>query len=405
MTPHPATIERPKSVARIASVNAKALLERLQGTDLLRRGCVNIIALDAIQSRLGERWFRRREQVWEHTDRCIEQRLAEGDLSAQISDTEFLICLTRDSGITAQIASTKILEEILTHFLGGCSPADLSIRTVTQVNGDELSCQMLDSEELVRSARSAPDSELGKVKSAAADRGSKQEFAISTMSRRLGVSFTVSDWLSLRHGVRAALCVTAVVRDLNTQMLLDRKAYASLESAALARIDEATAAFLVELFTKVESSAQWSLIAPVSIQTINLAQSRQSYFAILNRCADLCRSRLVLGIQNIEPGTPRGRIAEAVGIAQHHCRAVFAQTGASRPVIESLQGMRLLGVVADAAELGSRTQDLAAGLNDYAALCKPLGCAIAVTQLPSTAMMHVAKAAGFTHATLAGPTA
>ena len=402
MVPAQAVEDRSATVARIVSTNAEAVLERLSGTDLLRRGCVNIIALDAIRDRLGDRWERRREQVWDHAVRCIDQRLGEGDLTAQISDTEFLICLTRDSGVTSQVASTRILEEVLVRFLGACKPSDLVLRTVTAVNGKALSCQTLDSEELVKSARSAPDSALGKVQSAAARRYVEHEVTVTSMGRRLQVSFNTSDWLSLRHGVRAALWVRPEVRDLETKMVLDRKAYAALESTALAKIDEATASFLVDLFNDTESAEQWSIIAPVSLQTISLGRSRQGYIALLDQCLAQCRSRLVLELQNIEPGTPRGRIAEAVGIAQRHCRAVFVRTGPSRSVLESLSGLRLLGVVVDAAELGVGPEELASGLLGYSALSKPLSCAIAVTRLPSAAMIAAAKLAGFTHGTVAG---
>ncbi len=393
------------TVARIVSTKAEAVIERLMGTDLVRRGCVNVIALDAIRDRLEDRWPRRREQVWDHTLRCIEQRLTESDLTAQISDTEFLICLTRDSGVTAQVASTKILEEVLVRFLGKCSPSDLILRTVTQVSGKELACAPLDSVALFKSARSAPDSALGKVRTAVARQNLTREATVASMGRSLKVTFTTSDWLSLRHGVRAALWIMPEVRDLQTNVPLGRRAYAALDSMALAKIDEETASFLVDLFNNTQSAEQWSIIAPVSLQTISLGRSRQGYVSILDQCSVQARSRLVLELQNIEPGTPRGRIAEAVGIAQRHCRAVFVRTGAARSVIESLSGLKLLGVVVDAAELGGTPQELAAGLVGYSQLSRPLSCAIAVTKLPSAAMIEPAKLAGFTHGTVAAATA
>ena len=126
----------PPSQDRIAATDVASILERVAGAELAARGAINIISIEAVRSEVGERWERNRAAVWSYVQKRMAEHLEPGDLFQRIGDTDFLVAMTSEYGPAAQAVTLRILEEVLTHFLGEASPAHLRIRTVTSVTGD-----------------------------------------------------------------------------------------------------------------------------------------------------------------------------------------------------------------------------------------------------------------------------
>ena len=75
------TVHEPGSrVDRVVSSETREALSRLEGADVLRAGGANLIGLDAIRAKLGDRWPAKRARVWEHVDRDLEKRLSPTDM-------------------------------------------------------------------------------------------------------------------------------------------------------------------------------------------------------------------------------------------------------------------------------------------------------------------------------------
>ena len=94
-----APIEAPDETAngervnRIASADARDTLERIQNSALLEAGSVNMVGLDAIRRKLGDRWPAKRMRVWEHVEREFERRLSPADLTIRVDDINYVVAL------------------------------------------------------------------------------------------------------------------------------------------------------------------------------------------------------------------------------------------------------------------------------------------------------------------------
>src|ERR1700744_1966589 len=90
--PPPASTRPPAGGAVTSRITAQAFeLSKFQESGVLEAGLVNLIALDAVVERLGERWQGRREAVYDMVERVLSRRLGEGGAFARGSETDFLV--------------------------------------------------------------------------------------------------------------------------------------------------------------------------------------------------------------------------------------------------------------------------------------------------------------------------
>src|ERR1700761_1327475 len=122
-------------VDRIASAAVQDTLERISSADLLAAGAVNMIGLEAIRRKVGERWPRKAPAVWEHVEREIERTLGPTSVFVRIDDITYLIAMPGEQGFAAQATCLTILQDVLKFFLGEMRWGDVSLRQVTQIQG------------------------------------------------------------------------------------------------------------------------------------------------------------------------------------------------------------------------------------------------------------------------------
>lgn len=123
---------------RITSVDLAAALDQFSDVGLLTEGKINLIALDALIERLGERWATRRAQIHDYVDRFIQRRLGADGYHLRISETDVLICQPELGRFAGQAACLQILREVLTYFIGDATQADNCVHQVTKVSTTEI---------------------------------------------------------------------------------------------------------------------------------------------------------------------------------------------------------------------------------------------------------------------------
>src|SRR5437899_12449738 len=111
-------------VKRLDSAGALAAMERVAETGLIERGTVAILSVEAIRERSGERWRRRRDDVWAYVEKKCAEHLAFQDIRHRISETDFLVAMTTDDAAAVQATVLRILAEVLTFFLGAADLPD-----------------------------------------------------------------------------------------------------------------------------------------------------------------------------------------------------------------------------------------------------------------------------------------
>src|SRR3569832_2526885 len=100
-------------VVRFADAEAGAVLDQLSNSQLVQAGAVNLIGLDAVRLRMGERCPRRREDVWLNLEKVIDRLLSDQAYIRRVSDTDFIVAIAGADGPVAQAMCLKVLTATL----------------------------------------------------------------------------------------------------------------------------------------------------------------------------------------------------------------------------------------------------------------------------------------------------
>lgn len=394
---------------RLSAADVAAVLDRFGGADLLARGSVTVISLAAIRDRAGDRWPRKRSDVWAYVERRLDEHLTFQDLAQRIGETDYLVAMTSEEGLAAQAVALKVLEEVLMHFLGEADPRDLRVTKVADLRGDEVLCTPLDPLAL-RRTRPAPRKEPAVAAATApappvvdpVEEKRRNPYIFKTGSGlSLRIDFAVETLVSLRHGVTAAMRIEPTVTETRTGRTIPARAFARLSDADLATIDQATLDYAALYLPTIEGANAQALIAPVSFRTMAASKGRQALMAAAPN--ELLRARLVLELVDAVDGAPAGRLIEVAGLLRTICRGVFARIQPGPGDISHLRAARLIGVTLDAGDLPGDDSRRAAQMLDFGKQARGLAPAVAVQGLSSAVMFSVAKTAGLTHAALRAP--
>ncbi len=390
---------------RLNAADIAAVLDRFGGQDLLARGAVNILSLAAIRERAGERWPRRRPDVWAYTERKLAEHLTFQDLSQRVGETDYLIAMTSEDGMAAQAITLKVLEEVLLHFLGAAEQGDLRVRAVTGLSGGEVSCAPLDPRAIQKASKAAPAPVAAATEPApdidpAEEKRRNPHMFATGSGLTLRIDFAVEPVISLRHGVPAALRIEPTVTETTSGRVIPTRAFAKLFDADLATIDLATLHYAGLYLPRVDAPAARPLIVPVSFRTMAANKGRQALAAAAGEAQGRMKRGLLIELVDVDRGTPRGRLIEVCGLLRTMCRGVFARAQASRDDMALFREARLAGVTLDAAEFAGDDARLAAAMLDLGRQAKGQTPLIAVQGLSSQVMFAVAETAGLTHASL-----
>lgn len=390
---------------RLNAADIAAVLDRFGGQDLLARGAVNILSLAAIRERAGERWPRRRPDVWAYTERKLAEHLTFQDLSQRVGETDYLIAMTSEDGMAAQAITLKVLEEVLLHFLGAAEQGDLRVRAVTGLSGGEVSCAPLDPRTILKGRKAepvaapAPAAPPPDIDPEEEKRRNPHMFATGS-GLTLRIDFAVEPVISLRHGVPAALRIEPTVTETVSGRVIPTRAFSRLSDGDLATVDLATLHYAGLYLPRVDAPAARPLIVPVSFRTMAANKGRQALVAAAGEAQGRMKRGLLIELVDVDRGTPQGRLIEVCGLLRTLCRGVFARVQSSRDEMALFREARLAGVTLDAAEFAGDDARLAAAMLDLGRLAKGQTPLIAVQGLASQVMFAVAETAGLTHASL-----
>jgi hypothetical protein len=389
------------AVNRLTTVDARVVLERIAGTDLLERGSVTVISVEAIRNRVGTRWARRRDDVWRYVQRKCDEHLSFQDLRHQITETDLLIAMTTEEGVAAQAISLKILEEVLVFFLGSAVAMDLKVHAVTGIEGDALTTTPVDLARIAaaRERTSAPAHRPG-VDPREARRRNPVSF-VTAAGAQMRVDFAIERVISSRHGVTAALRVQPTVRSVSSGSVVPSLAFCRLADQDIAFLDRSTFAYGA-LFMPADGRIGPPLILPASFRTIGGRRGREALIAMNTDHPQQVRQGIMLELVDIDVGTPTARLAEVVGLTSQLCRAVTARIWPRRDALAPVRGAKLHGLTVDVRDLRLKDRHLTAVLRSMALQARGKSRMLVAQGLPGPAWIKHADEMGFTHAATVG---
>lgn len=403
-----AAVDQPPESRRLETVGLDTVLERFASPDMLARGTVNVISVAAIRAKSGDRWSRRAEDVWAYMDRKLDEHLGVGDVRHRLNATDFLVAMPSRDAVTAQVVAMRVLEEVLTHFLGEAKPGDIDIKAVTSVENGALTCATIDPDLLaVMRTQPLPAPPPPPANSfvgidLAEERKRNPVSFVTGSGLSLRIDFSVEPLISLRHNATAGLRIEPVVTDEPTGRIIPARAFARLEDHDVARIDEATIAYGALYLPKAEGRSQPPIMLPQSFRTMAGRKGRGALINQAGAATAIVKTALIVELMDAGAGVPPGRLTEVAGLLTSLCRGVMGRVTPGKEFAAAFRDARLMGVTLDAADLPGPDSRIAGQILEFGKLAKGLAPVTSVHGLASVDFFAIAEVAGLTHAAVRG---
>lgn len=385
------------TVSKITAADAAAVLERLAGSDRVEHGAVFVISVEAIRERSGDRWPKKRDDVWGYLGRKLNEYLSYQDVHHRIGETDVLVAMTTEDGIAAQAVGMKVLEDVLEFFLGSVERMDIRIRTVSRIEGDELTVADVDPAEIAVARDTQGAVPYRQKVSAELERERNPVSFVASNGQRLQVDFALEHIVSLSHKVTAVLRVEPTVTFSATGEVIPTRRFQRLSDADIQAVDRATLNFGA-LFMPQDARSQPPLILPASFRTMGGRKGRQALLSIDGITPQRVRQGMMLEFIDIDRGTPTSRMVEVVSLVSGLTRGVLARLQPSRDALDPVQGARFNGLTLDFADVALPVSKIEDFMRVMAHQMRGKAPALIAQGLPGYSHMDMADAAGFTHA-------
>jgi hypothetical protein len=402
-----ASVSQRLGLDRLASGDAAAALDHLEGSPLIAEGRVAILGLDAVRERLGERWPIKREQVWENVERCIARQLGALVLTARVSEVDYIIAQPQAERYTAHAGCLSVLREILTFFLGEARSTDLRLREVTALGGGSVECHPVDPRTImleaakVQAASTAASPEIVMPQIAAED-ASPDRWSPFTAGdgRGLKVSCRIHPVFELREMRLVGHRLESRVSDVRTGVFLDSAAMRVLSPGDRERVDLATIARGVSRLRATDPGSRKPLLMlPAAFTTLGASRGRMALSQALREAKLDAATRIVCEIHELD-GAPAARLTEAISLVKPFCYAAVGLVRDDRRSIEAAARVGLGGFALDVGGRAEGDQDLLLRLHAYAAMARAQAKVVMALGLSSPRQLALAKLAGLTHASM-----
>jgi hypothetical protein len=328
---------------------ALASIKRIQNSPLLADGRVNVISLDPIADRLGERWEQRREQVYDHLERALGKKLAHTDFYLRVSETVYLVAQPSAGTYAAQALCVRALDEVVAFFLGPGPRQDVQVHKVTDLAANQIVAVAID-----RHAATAGEEDRPFMPSLAEMRAdptllSPARWSPFTASNgiHVRVSCTLEPVFEVKRHTRIGYRLRRRVLDTRTETPLSPQQLSHLTRADLLRIDMATIARgMARLNAAGEDEHQLSLIVPVSFVTLSNVEGRHLIAEAFARLRDVVLKGVICEICDIE-AVPQVALVQAASLIRPHTLFVVGHLeGATPQALGSLKetGLKALSL-------------------------------------------------------------
>lgn len=392
---------------RLASASLRDVLEKVQPA--LAAGSVNVISVDAIRQRSGERWPKKREQVEAFVERAFARLSQPGDLLVALNEAEFVTVQPSASRAIALSVSANILKEALAFFLGKAAREDLHIFQVVSFVDGALGLQpvlgaVLDQAFEGQLAARAPERVQGSVGGRATSISPSENLhpalarrvrLISPPDLDLDLAITPEPIWNVGAKViasfllRPSISLSAV--GMPSRVVRDRELSPNMAGEAAI----ATIIYAAELIG--ERGVQVALHAPVALKAISFSASRFQILNALHALPDRVRRFLILEIVAIPEGLPQSRLIEVAGMLSPHCRAVLARAPSELTDVRSWRGCGVSGVTVDCGHLDPADKGVQSRLSAFGRRAADATLSCVAYGLPTRSLMVAAWASGFTH--------
>lgn len=386
------------SVERFSTHELGPTLERIQASGMLEEGRINLIGLNAIAERFGDKWEGRQEQVFHHVERTLTRHLEGGGFFQRVSPTDYLVVQPALARFSGQVSCLTYLRELLQHFLGGAAPEAIDVLEVTSLSGGRIFAAEIDRAYAVAAAKTEPPVLPEPDDSLA----TPWNPFVAADGRTLRVSCRLEPVFELKTFTQIGFRIARRVLRMPGEIELSAQEQRNLTTADIEKVDLATIARGVSRLKSEQGNAKHpTLFLPVSYTTLSSQRGRGPLIARFKEATQGVEKGLICEINDIE-GVPGSALAAVTVLIKPFCVIVVGKLreAPGRPP-EDLRGVRLQGVAFEAGPHPLEPGEFSAWAGRAVSNARRITRSVIIHGLSGPEYLGLAGLAGATHASLA----
>lgn len=300
-----------------SSIAPRNAFGALISDELLRRGVVNMVGLDSIRDRVGERWEKVRESVYSRLEAILRRKLRGEDFFARFSDLTYLVAMPAAEREEAQVCCLTVALELHRGLFGSCDLGDLQILAGSPGGGDTIAIEALPADEI----RALVRKHGLQVHEGSAVRGENVHALPQPAAAAKGFVFWPM-WDVRKEAVIGYRCVPASgnvgsVRAPGSQP----KARADLQ-LVLSALKHASDVLLRHL----ERGERFFVSVTMTYEMLGCPLTRSEISAACRELSNRLRGYLLFEISEIPRGVPAGRLADLAAAVRPFCKGLILHT-------------------------------------------------------------------------------
>lgn len=389
--------ETRQSVERFSTHELGPTLERFRSSGMLEEGRINLIGLDAIAERLGDKWEGRQEQIYHHVERTLTRHLEGGGFFQRVSPTDYLVVQPGLAKFSGQVSCLLYLRELLTHFLGGAAPEAVDVLEVTSLSGGRIFAAEIDRDYAITAARTEPPV----VPPEEDTLPTPWNPFVAADGRTLRVSCHLEPVFELKTFAQIGFRIVRRVLLMPSEIELSPQELRNLTTADIEKVDLATIARGVSRLGAEQGNArQPSLFLPVSYTTLASQRGRGPLIDRFKAATKGVEKGLVCEISDIE-GVPGSALAAVAVLIKPFCLIVVGKLAeAPGRTPEDLRGVRLQGVAFESGPHPLEVSEFSAWAERTVANARRVTRSVIIHGLAGPEYLGLAGMAGASHASL-----
>ncbi len=299
-------------------------------------GRLQLVGLDDIKAKLGERWQSHAKKVYDIAERVIERRISSQDVFSRDEKNNFVICFASLKEEEAAFKAKSIAEEIRSKVLGHDDDDE-----DWQAICDEASAISSEAYEIEVSAEEIEESEdvldllLGGLEKAASRARNAEATTLAQICKNCAIELRPVVGRA-RGASSLAYCEFDGETGQRVQTLLGGR---PLSSELAAELDNLMLAKAAEVLFGQPSQGAGVLIVSVSFSTLDNKRSLERYRRLCGSLTDAVKANVVFNVCKVPPDFLPAKVVFTVNNLRPFCRAIMVQL--SGPELGNIDPMAL----------------------------------------------------------------
>jgi hypothetical protein len=367
----------------------------INDTFALPGGYMLIISVEAIRERTEERWWSKKDLVWDFAERQFEKTFPRTDAIRKLNDVEFLIVQAAEEGPGAQFKAIDFLKSVLTFFLGVSTLSQLNLSIVRSIKDGVIEADPLTQDEI----QAITCAGLGVPAPAeeAARAHPPNQFVIKLkIDRAYEILVSIDPIWNVYKQAVAAYHLRPLVFEQTKDGLrpIDFEAMSLKDTLGvdLAILKSAAAA----IRDGQAEGHTFALHVPIHFRCLRSLSCLSEMARLLPMFSDI-RRFLVFSIIGVPDGAPKGALAEAISALRPHGLGVLMQPSSMNEEVRRWRGLGLSGVTYDFIGEVQTGADIVNRTKAFGAICNGVTTALIGHAISTRPMLLAAWGAGFTH--------